>query len=220
MALIKKGGKKPAVKKSVPAKKASSKTLTPLEKARLAKAAGKKPGTKKPAAKKPVFVHTPPSDFKPFFMDVKFKTSKDGLLGPQFLVERVRGRWDNEDAKRWDMSQYDPLTVAAFLSRLGGVLFAPNPVRRLPGNTPYRLIVRVSVRKKEGAKPTLNARIAQIARYEESAKTGKMRAKWLEDTKDPDRRRLRRISRHLGGAFTKVLLPPSGRRSKKEEAED
>lgn len=217
--LLKKSlGKKPPGKKATSGTTKTAKALTPLEKARLARAANK--GSKKPV-KKPAFIYPPPSDFKPYFMDVKFKTDKDGLLGPQVLVERVRGRWDNENAKRWDMSQYDQPTVSAFLARLGGVMFAPSPAKRLPGGTAFRVIVRVSVRKKEGVKPTLNGRIVQIARYEQSAKTGKLRAKWLEDSKDLDRRRLRRASRHLGGAFTKTLLPPSTRRSKKEEeAED
>ncbi len=211
---------RPAVKKAAakPAGRGDA-----LAKARAARtAAGGKPAAKKAAATtrtpKKVFTYKPPEDMKPFFMDVKFRTGADGLPTHSISCERVRGRWDNEAAKRFDMFEYDAKTVAAFMGRLGGKLFAPNPEKRLPGNTTFRVIVRVAVRKSEKLPaPTLAARVTNIARYTKSAKTGKLIAKWLEDAKDADRRRIRAVSRFLGGAFTNVQLPPSGRRTKADE---
>lgn len=200
-------------------KSKSSKELTPIQKAQLAR---KKGGTGAKRPRKPTIDFFPPADFKPFAVDIKFKTGKDGLLMPDFQVERIRGRWNNEDAKRWDMMEYDAATVTALMSRLGGLMFAPNVVKRLPANTGYRIILRVALRKvsADSDKKKLGVSIAAIARYIKSKKTGKMKATWLTDAKDADRRRLRRSAKHLAGAFTKVMLPPSGRRSKKETEED
>lgn len=205
------------VAKKAPAK--STKNLTPLEKARLAKKAGT--GTKR--TRKPTIDFMPPADFKPFAVDIKFKTGKDGLLTTDFQVERIQGRWDNENAKRWDMMEYDPATVTALMSRLGGMMYAPNVLKRLKPNTAYRMILRVSLRKipTSDTKKKLGVSIAAIARYQKSAKTGKLRISWLSDSADLDRRRLRRsATKILPGAFTKVLLPPSTRRSRKNEKED
>lgn len=217
----KKAKAKVAETKSKLKEKKTDKKLSPLEKARLAKAAGKKAGATK-RTRKPTIDFLPPSDFKPFMIDLHFKTTKDALLGPEFRIERVRGRWDNEDAKRWDMMDYDSNTVTAFLSRFGGLMFAPNVDKRLGKNTAYRIIFRVSLRKMatSDTKKKLGVSIVAIARYKKSEKTGKLKPSWLTDGKDPDRRRIRRAAKHLAGAFTNVLLPPVARRTRRNKSDE
>ena len=175
--------------------------------------AAKKPAARKAPAKKITF--QAPSDFKPCFIEVMFKMGKDGLAGPQFKVTRVRGRWDNPDAKRFDMLEYDAQTAMALMCRLNGRFFAPNIVRRLPANSSFKLILRVG---KRTADNTLMASVKEAARLivKEGAKP---KWKWYEDKKDPIYRKLRSANRFLAGAFTKIQLPPSGRQKKTTEEE-
>lgn len=177
------------------------------------------PAAKKPAAKRsPVkkITFQAPSDFKPCFIEVMFKMGKDGLASPQYKVTRIQGRWENPDAKRFDMLEYDAQTVLAMMSRLNGRLFAPNILRRLPANSSFKLILRVS---KRSADNTLMASVKEAARLivKEGAKP---KWKWYSDKKDPIYRKLRSANRFLAGAFTKIQLPPRPVRGSRKAADE
>lgn len=218
-------GKKPA-----PAAKASAKV--PAKKGFPAR----KPGSK-PAKKKPQVLFQPPSDFKPAFLNVVFKTSADSLMSPKFKVERVRGRWDNPDAKKFDLAEYDVPTLVALFSRLNARLFATNPAKRLPKNTVFRVILRVTHRKPTDS---LACRVVTAATLGKSA-SGKPKWMWFSTEKDfviertvtdeetgkkkvvkrkvmnPTYSQIRRAGRLLAGAFTQFQLPPSRKKAAAEE---
>jgi len=201
-------GKKPAAAPA--AKKAPArKTVAPTP--------GKKPVAKKKAApaRAPAPVFEAPADFKPAFFEVAFSVGEDGLMAPQSLqASRVKGRWDNAEARRYDLREYDVNTLIGIGTRLAYVTYAPNILKRLPANTSYGLVLRVSKRASDGS---LAARVV-AAKYQ--LESGKW--KWYSDKADPIYRRLRRVSRPLASGFVDVQLPPSGRRSKKssDESED
>lgn len=201
----------------------------------------RKPGTAaKP--KRKVLTFRAPSDFKAAFIDLKFQTSADGLLSPNFKMERIKGKWDNPDAKRFDMLEYDARTVAAILARIQGRLFHSNPARRLQPNTWYRIILRVG---KNAATDALRAGVKGVGRYEvvkdkkkihwlEAAEKGTVlpqaeidalpeakreKAQAIRNT-EVERRRIRSVARFLAPAFMAVQLPPSGRRPKKDADEE
>jgi hypothetical protein len=70
------------------------------------------------------------------------------------------------------------------------------------------------MRKADG---TILSGIKSIARMVKSAKTGKGIWKEMVDKTDPAYRKIRSASRFLPGAFVNLQLPPSTRRSKKED---
>lgn len=235
MALKTKSKNKTALKRTAPAvKKAAVKVKAPKpgaklspgerlaaarEKAAANKAAGIAP-KKSNRTPRVTYTYKPPEDFKPFFMDVRFRTSKDGLLGPQFKMERIKGNWDNKEAKRFNMLEYDVPTALAFISRLSSRMFATKPEKRPTGNTVFRLIVRVTVSKSDKLPaPTMKARVASVSKLIKSKKTGKPRLVEITDKKDADRKHMVRQARFLGGAFTNTQLPPSAARRKKNDEE-
>ena len=191
----------------------------------------KKPAAKAPAPKKPVAKKAAPakkstaaarpaplrfdapSDFKPYFCEVRFKTGEDALISPVgFKASRVKGRWDNQEAPRFDLKEYDVPTLLGIMSRLSAVTFAPNVLRRLPANTSFLLILRVNRRSADNSL----AIIMKAAAMSNSA--GKLR--WFKEKADPVYRRLRRSVRILPSAFVDTQLPPSRRRSKKDSDSD
>jgi hypothetical protein len=198
--------KKPA------AKTISTKDVVPAKKGFPAKKTGT--AAKKAPSKKPKpLVFKAPVDFKPFFLEVAVQTGTDGLFSPVgFSATRIRGNWDNPEAKRYDLATYDVPTLAAIGMRLSSVTFAPNILKRLPINTKFKLILRVS---KKAATGGLMASVKFLAMSNEA---GKM--KWIKDVKDPTRRRIRRANRVLASAFLAVQLPPSARKVKKGESEE
>ncbi len=126
--------KKPAVKAvKTPAKKASGKALSPLEKARLARA-GSKSKTKVVAKKKvrpgSISVQAP-EDFKPHFLLVQVRSEKDGLLGASVKATRILGNfgWDVEDKKKFDLGSYDQETLVGVATRLGAATYKPTKIR-------------------------------------------------------------------------------------------
>ena len=214
--------------KKTPAKKAAG--LSPAERMKkmqeARKAAAAAGGTKKPAVKrakptpltseekKALLVHEAPSDMKPCFIEVKFKTAKDGLLSSAFSAQRVRGRWDNPDAKRFDMMEYDAKTVVVMMQRLFAATWAANPQNRLPGNRTFKIILRASAKKADNS---ILARVVAAGIVVKKAGSTKPSLKWYEDKADPVYRKLRRASNNLRGAFTDLQLPPSGRQKKSDE---
>jgi len=178
------------------------------------------PATKKAPAKKTAgaakrprpapITFEAPSDFKPAFFEVQFAVGEDGLMVPaSFGAKRVRGRWDNAEAKRYDMAEYDPVTLLGIATRFAYITFAPNVAKRLPAGSKFQLVLRVA---KKAADGTLTARVV-AARYVNDA--GKW--KWYTDKADPIYRKLRRAAKVLPSAFVAVQLPPSGRRTKKSD---
>ena len=198
-----------AKKVAVPAKAAPAARTPPVR--RAATAAKKPVAGARTAPVKPVWMA--PADFKPSFFDFSFKTDAYGLIESGSLTgERVKGRWDNEDAKRFDMADYDQATLAAFGMRMSPGIFAPNPERRVPGDKIFRMIVRVS---KKAADGSLSARIVGVSMKSEGKK-----AKWFEDKSDITYRKIRKAARILPSAFINVQLPPSGRRSSKKDSDE
>lgn len=171
---------------------------------------------KKPKAAKPAKVTFPaPADFKPCFVDVMFKTQKDGLIGPAIKAVRIKGQWTNENAKRYDMMTYDATTVVSLMARIGARTFAAGVAKRLPSGTSFRLIVRVG---KRTADDTILASVKSISRMVKSKTSGKSKWKEMTDKTDPVRRKLRSVGRFLPGAFVNIQLPPTKKR--KEETEE
>ena len=153
-----------------------------------------------------------PSDMKACFIEFMFRTQADGLIGPHIKAIRVKGQWTNPNAKRYDMMTYDPLTVAALMSRLGARTFATNPLKRLPATTAFKIVIRVGLRTADG---TLLSSIKSIAKQVKSTKSNKSLWKELVDKTEPSYRKIRSAARFLPGAFVNIQLPPSGRVPKK-----
>ena len=175
---------------------------------------GTKAASAKPARAKPVKItFDAPSDMKPCFIELAFRTQADGLIGPSFRCMRVRGNWTNEAAKRFDMMEYDPTTVTAIISRIAARTFATNALRRLPANTAFKLVIRAGMRKADG---TIIAGIKSVSK-QVKMKSGKTSWKELTDKTDPVYRKIRSCGRFLPGAFVNLQLPPSTRRSKQED---
>lgn len=203
--------------KSSAAKKAAlSKKAAPVEDAPVS--SKKAASSKKASAKKAASARPPkpewqaPADFKPAFFQFVFTTDDQGLMDPASLSgERIRGRWDNPDAKRYDLSTYDQSTLIGFAARMSAAIWGTNPARRIPGNTTYTVVLRVNKRSATGA---LAVRVIGVQHKVEGKK-----AKWFEDKADPTFRKFRRAARWLPAAFTDVQLPPS-RRSKKEKTDE
>lgn len=167
--------------------------------------------SKKPAAKKKAKVtFQAPSDFKPCFIELTFRVGADSLAHPKFKIERVKGKWDNPDNKRFNMLEYDAQTALALTGRLFGRMFVVNPAKRIPANSSYKLIIRVNRKSKDN---TIGASVKEVAHLVK--KEGK-KAKWVwfSDKKDPVFRKIRSANRFLAGAFTDIQLPPSGKRAK------
>lgn len=200
----------PAAKKGFPARRdpnAPAPKLTAEQKVRRAAA----------EAKKKLRMHKAPTDMKPFCLELTIRTAKDGLITPKIKAERVRGRWDNPDAKRFDMMDYDKFTIAALLGRMSAMLYASNPERRLQPSTSYHIVLRVMARKADGVL------VCRTLAAKRTIKKGdKVVWSWFDKVKDkanPDWRKIRRCVQNAGGAFTECQLPPAGRQPKKD-AED
>ncbi len=208
-------------KKVAPAKPARGRVMSQEQKDKMAaaRAAAKKAGgTRK---KKPTGFKAP-SDFKPAFFEIDFKTEKDGLLGPKFKVARVKGNWDKPENDRYDLAEYDVATLAALAARLQTKLFVTNVTKRMSPNTRFTIVIRVIA-----PSGILKLTKLEAGKYVESAKTpGKMILRWFDPRKqldlprekrDPDFIKIKAVKKFLDGAFTQVQLPPSKRRKVKDD---
>ena len=215
---LKSTAKKPVAKtvvkkvaaKAVPAKKAPARaaaTTTPAKKGFPAR----KPGTVA-RARPAKITFKAPADFKPSFFEIVFATLRDGLVnGSSINIQRVRGNWTNEEAKRFNLAEYDMPTYNAIIARLGAI-YAPNVLKRLPPKTKFTLVIRVNRKAADG---TLSVLVKGIKQTSPSLKTpGKFVSKWFADKKDPTYRKIRKIAAILPGAFIVVQLPPAGRQKK------
>lgn len=210
-------------------------------------AAGKTAAPKKPAIKVPrpvipkltaaqkakLLLFKAPTDFKPFYMELTFQTMKDGMIAPTpFRAQRIRGNWDNPDAKRFNMMEYDAATVMALVSRFAAACHSTNPMRRLPAKKTYGMFLRVT-KKANGA---LNVAVKTGYELTEGS-NGKPKRVWFPERKDltsdkakatwkydyPAYEKMKRAVRLLRGAFVDVQLPPTpvrGKAKKDEEAEE
>lgn len=141
-------------KAAAPASKKSTSAGTPAKKGNVikgkfpvkgAKVAAKK-GARKTArpARKPIPTWAAPADFKPHFVELTFKTERDGLLGSQFKAVRVTGSYDFEDPmnidekKKADLIGYDVPTMVGIQSRLSAVMFRSNADRKYPADVKER----------------------------------------------------------------------------------
>jgi hypothetical protein len=169
----------------------------------LARASGKGGKAKK---KKAIPAWKAPEDFKPFFLEVLVKTDKDGLLANIIKATRYQGRYDPQapDKKKFDMASYDMPTTLGLLSRLSMTTYVTNVTKRLPANTQYKILLRITKKSKDG---TLGAAFKEISVGKKSEKTGRVKAVAL-DKKDPQYRLFRKSNRILPGAFKDVLMPP------------
>jgi hypothetical protein len=198
-----------AKKSSAPA--APAKKIAPAKKASATKAA---PARKKAtSARPPKPTWQAPADFKPAFFRFGFSTDSQALIVPESANgERIRGRWDNEEAKRYNLREYDVNSLMGFIARMSAAIWAPNVIRRITPDATWEIIVRVNKRSADGS---LAVRVIGVRIKKEGKK-----ARWIEDKTDADLRKIRRAARWLPAAFTDVQLPPSRRSKKSEEADE
>lgn len=202
---------KPSVK--VPVKKAATpadeEDAPPVKKAASTRKPPPNNGKGRAALVKPVW--EAPSDFAPASFAFKLRSDRWGMVDTRSVSgERIRGRWDNADAKRFDLATYDHATLRAFAMAISAATYATNPARRLPPNQAFLFIVRCVKAKDTGI---LRARFIAIAT---KSKTDK-KLVWYEDKKDLVYRKLRRAARILPSVFVDVQLPPKIRRGQVEE---
>lgn len=214
------------------------------------RAARKAARTSAPAAAKPVlpvikhkctvfkpqreYTFDVPADFKPFFLEVIFRTDIDGMLNlhEEFKVNYHRGRYDDDEAKKRDMYEYDPLTVSSLFVRLGMLTYHPTgkigtngTPKRLEPSTVYKAVFRIQARLNKAAgddaPKILGASLQKVwmsIRVKVDGKT-KRRAVELGKT-DPYYRLIRKSSAYLPAAFKGMIQPPKrGRKNKTDEEE-
>jgi len=196
--------KRPFPKKPATTDKAAS-TLKPA-----AKRAAPKKLTPEQRAEQKIFAA--PSDFKTACVEIEFATLHDGMINPLGLtVNRVKGNFDNEDAKRFDMFTYDPLTAAAIVARLSAVVHATNLFKRLPARRKFAINVRAG--KSKDGNLTCAVKSVNIA----------VKGGWSELTRETENptllnawKKIRRAAIPMRGAFIGCQLLPSGRQKKSE----
>lgn len=181
------------------------------------------------------YTYVPPSDFKPFFLEITFKTEQDGMLNlhNDFQVNYHRGRYDDDEKKKYDMWDFDPKTVASIFARMAPKLFhatgrkllnkaGQEVPKRLEPNKVYRVVFRVLAKKDpNGVHDKIIGVILKhvfITKKVKSKATGESKVKIIElNTKDPYRRMFGGAVKFMACAFKEMLQPPKGRRKKKDE---
>lgn len=149
-----------------------------------------------------------PSDFRAAYFELKMVVQHDGMISPNARLERIKGSWDNPEAKRYNLAEYDVPTLVGVVSRLQASCYSSNVTRRLPAGSKFGVYLRCSANKETGL-----MNVSVKAAYE--LKGEKNKKVWFEDRANPVYRKIRRAARLLRGAFVKVQLPPStGRRVK------
>lgn len=198
---------KPKIAKTKPAAKVAktkhvekpTADMTPLEKARLARANGtakkKAPSTKQ--------IWKAPADFHPALFEVNFKTDKDGFLSSKISALRIQGTYDKapESARRL-VEEYDPATLIGISTRIGLATYVANAANRLPKNTQFRVLYRVSNRKAD------NAIVVTVRNIWMASKGRSGATKPVElDRKDKTFTRIRRSTQFLPAAFATSIQP-------------
>jgi len=215
--------------------------------------------SRKTSIKTPLATYEAPPDFKPHFLEVTVRTEKDGLLASSIKATRYQGRYDPDvaDNKKADLGSYDIATLIGIQARLAGFTYRSNaekklPVQikernrtekiqgkpklvyrtahRLPPNTVFRILFRVSRKAADGSLSIGMKQVEQIVKSEINRptlgkvktreETGRTKIVLLEKT-DPVFRMFLRARRILPAAFKNVMLPPKRIRGKKvEQSED
>lgn len=181
--------------------------------------AHRKPAVAKPKPltaeqKKKLVMFKAPEDFKPSFFEVKFVTQHDGLISPGIVIERIRGQWDNVDAKRFNLAEYDVPTLVGITSRLQASFYKSNFHGRLPAKTRIGIIIRCGANRTTGL---MSVSVKAAYTVVKNASTGKAKRVWFEDKADLTYRKIRRAARLLRGAFVTVQLPPTTSRKRKAD---
>lgn len=202
--MLKKKVKKPVTTKKVVAKATTKKVV--------AKA---KPAPKREVKMPSYPVWTAPADFKPHLLEIVVKTDKDGLLGPGINITRYRGQITDDPRKKWNVAEYDLQAVLGVLSRLSMTTYVTNVAKRLPANTRFRIVVRVSMsRAKQNMLTCSFKEIDRVVKL----KSGKVKVVPY-DKKDPIYRKFRKSARILPSAFANCLMPPKKTRQRKQAEE-
>lgn len=156
--------------------------------------------TKRAAPKRkpaPKIVFKAPKEVKSFFVEFNFATAKDGFIDPASLeVTAIKGKWDNENAPRYDLLALDPQTAAAIIGRFSLKIYAANILKRLPVGKEYSIILRVSVSTRDHS-----VRCGVKTAFFVNAK-GKLQE--FVDKRDPEYRKIRGGAKFMAGAFTNV----------------
>lgn len=199
-----------AKKTAAGAKSAPAKKTAPVKKAAARPAAPKpKPLTKEQKAK--LVAHKAPADFKPAYYELRVKTSHDGMLVLD-KMERIKGAWDNPDAKRFNLAEYDVGTLVGVMSRLQASGYSSNFHRRWKPKSFYGIILRTGMSKATG---TLTVSVKGAYEVVDGKTPGKKKRAWFEDKTDATYKKIRRAARLLRGAFVTNQLPPSTGRQRK-----
>lgn len=164
--------------------------------------------------KKKLVMFKAPEDFKPAFFEVKAVTQHDGLISPGVVIERIKGQWDNPEAKRFNLAEYDVPTLVGITSRLQASFYKANFHGRLPAKTRIGIVIRCSANRTTGL---MSVSVKAAYTMVKNEATGKLKKKWFTDKTDLTYRKIRRAARLLRGAFVTVQLPPSPTRRKKDD---
>jgi hypothetical protein len=181
-------------------------------------------------AKKTSLVFAAPENWKNGAYVFRFVIDKDGLPAPGMSLMRVKGRWDNPEAKQFSMAEIDPITFNAFVARFTAGIFAVNLGKRMPTGS-YQVIYTASqvgsnaelvqaekriavkcqqivmVRMAQGKRQKIELSKEFIDKLEESK--GKESETYIKFS--TTYRKLRAGAKLLSGAFTQLAPLPSGR---------
>lgn len=124
--------KKPPVKPGRPGFGAPRKPLTLAE---------QKARDRARRARLAAVTHPAPDDMKAITLELFIRTMHDGSIHPQVKCEAIKGRFDNPESKRFDMSIFDPVTVQGIVSRLSALAYATKVERRLPADSVYSMVL-------------------------------------------------------------------------------
>lgn len=151
--------------------------------------------------RKPIkFVFKAPAGLSGCFIDFGFSTAKDGFIAPGCTVEIIKGKWDNENAPRYDMMEHDPQTALALIARFNMLMYAANPAKRLPPKQEYQVLIRVSVLRRDNS-----IRAGIKACWHTNPKRPDADLIEFVDKKDPEYRRIRRTGKFLAGSLTSII---------------
>lgn len=215
----------------------------PAKKKSAGSAPAKKTASNRPTLtakqKKKLVEFKAPSDMKSAYYELKFVVQHDGLISPNINVERIKGSWDNPEAKRFNLATYDVATLVGIASRLQAAGYSSNFFRRWPAGAKLGMFIRASVSKATGL-----ITVSVKAGYQMvEGSSGKLKKQWFTIEKEPKKvdgktvrnedgskkmisvidptyKKMRRAARLLRGAFVANQLPPSTGRRKKADIDE
>lgn len=158
-----------------------------------------------------------PEGFRTQTYAVKFGTQHDGTIHPgAFRMLSIKGKWDNPEARTFDLSLYDPATIQGMMSRLSALFYHGKADRRLPPKMVFYVVVAVRS-DKDG---NIGMSLREFAYDKKIEKNGKKVNKRIVVTRDPVKlrakegpqvllARLKRGLKFLRGAFVVAQPQPS-----------